>query len=721
MSFVQYSGPMCRAISNGGRRCPKCGSYSAAALANANRRLGREARKKVVAHLKEQGLVETASAVQAAPPSMLPEMMAGLGIDKSVLGNTPMPSVHANPPSAKLLIAQAKKEQQKLLTPQISPAQQALDEAQKRDAAAEIAVEDARKAVNRERARLRKATKELDAGTASAADVAAREKAFADAKAAHDAAKVDRALAADDLVAARFATRVDLDQAGADRMCAELTDDDVEAIARSHNRRFAGEANDALEGAGSLSLAGRARDTSVYSAAKIPVDTGDGITEVEGRLLDGGTGIYRRGPSDFLIVQRKGEAYYPVASAHSKHDALSKANRIPVMTAVEPLPAGATDMQRQAHAVKSDLALEVARRAADGSASSSAAHQQIIDNGMDGAHTKLVEAVGAGPVRADIYDGVKRHKKALREKAAVEAGRAAHGKVIAAGGSKQQADAAYDAAHRRALGTPTRGGGVIPHFEHKIPPESLGAEKHAALTRSGIRAFGAETAGDYEVIAQRAGNLQKWGFANSSGTLQVSSIQSLTASNTEFVKKHLDSKERSALTTYTGGSYRAINAAITGRDSAPSPSVKTTVSQLESAFDKFAEHNPNQQPMTVMRGTRVPSGWKGTAGEYIDQAFSVGSKVQIGKVTSCSTRESVAHGFAGHPPYMMVIRTRNGIPVKSISQYSGEDEVVVPPGTDLRCVKIEHNGLGGKPTVYLVAEDLVAETDTAPTPVGHAA
>ena len=42
---------------------------------------------------------------------------------------------------------------------------------------------------------------------------------------------------------------------------------------------------------------------------------------------------------------------------------------------------------------------------------------------MDGAHTKLVEAVGAGPVRADIYDGVKRHKKALREKAAVEAGR----------------------------------------------------------------------------------------------------------------------------------------------------------------------------------------------------------------------------------------------------------------------------------------------------------
>lgn len=721
MSFVQYSGAMCRAKTNGGRRCPKCGSYQAAASANANRRLGREARKKVVQHLKELGMVETAAAVQAAPPSMLPEMMTGLGIDESILGKTPMPSDHANPPSAKLLIAQAKKEQAKLLSPQISAAQLALDEAVQRDAAAEVAVEDARKAVNRERARLRKATKELDAGSGTAAEVAEREKALTDAKAAHAAAKVEREHVADDLVAARFGTRVDLDQAGADRMCADLTDADVDAIARSHNRRFAGEATTALQGTGSLALAGHPRDITVYSAATIPVDTGDGITEVEGRLLDGGTGIYRRGPSDFLVVQRKGEAYYPVASAHGKQEALAKANRIPVMTAVEELADGASDMERQAHAVKSDLALEVARKAADGSASTTAQHQQIIDKGMDGAHTKLVEAVGAGPVRADIYDGVKRHKKALREKAAVEAGHAAHEKVIASGGSPQQAEDAYFAAHRRALGTPTRGGGVIPHFDHKIPPDSLGVEKHSSLARSGIRAFGVETAGDYDVIAQRAGNLRQWGFTNSAGTLQVSSIESLTAANAEFVKKHLDGKERGALTTYTGGSYRTINAAITGRDATPTPSIKTTVSQLESAFDKFNEHNPNQQPMTVMRGTKVPSGWKGSASEYIDQAFSVGSKVQIGKVTSCSTREQTAHAFAGHPPYMMVIRTRNGIPVKSISQFSGEDEVVVPPGTDLRCVKIEHNGLGGRPTVYLVAEDLVAESETAPTPVGYAA
>ncbi len=46
---------------------------------------------------------------------------------------------------------------------------------------------------------------------------------------------------------------------------------------------------------------------------------------------------------------------------------------------------------------------------------------------------------------------------------------------------------------------------MIPHFEHKIPPESLGAEKHASLHRSGIRAFGKETADDYAVMHQRAG------------------------------------------------------------------------------------------------------------------------------------------------------------------------------------------------------------------------
>ncbi|RZL72711.1 MAG: hypothetical protein EOP32_38020, partial [Rhodococcus sp. (in: high G+C Gram-positive bacteria)] len=322
----------------------------------------------------------------------------------------------------------------------------------------------------------------------------------------------------------------------------------------------------------------------------------------------------------------------------------------------------------------------------------------------------LTDSVGGGPARADIHDGIKRHRRVLREKAAADAGEQARATALAVGATTAEADAAYAKAHRRALGTQTVGGGTIPHFDHDIPPQSLGADNHASLWRSGIRAYGKETADDYPVIAQRAGDLKAWGFTTGpGGHVQTSNIGALTTSNTQFVQKVLSYQERSALTTYTGGSYRSINAAITGRDANPSGHIKTVVSQLDSAFDKFRGHNPNQAPMTLVRGTQVPSGWKGSTEEYIDSAFTVGSRMEIGKVTSFSTNHGTAHNFAGHPPYMMVVRTRDGLPVKSISSYSSEDEVVLPMGTHLRCVKVDHHGISGRPTVYMVAEDLVAE------------
>lgn len=134
-----------------GRRCPGCGSYAAAAKANGNRRLGREARKKVVDHLKAEGLLDTAAAIQAAPPSVLQEFMEGLGIDPEILGKTPMPSTHSNPPSAKLLIAQAKAEREKLAGPKITAAQAALAAAEENVTAVDAEADEARKAVNRYR------------------------------------------------------------------------------------------------------------------------------------------------------------------------------------------------------------------------------------------------------------------------------------------------------------------------------------------------------------------------------------------------------------------------------------------------------------------------------------------------------------------------------------------------------------------------------------------
>jgi hypothetical protein len=133
--------------------------------------------------------------------------------------------------------------------------------------------------------------------------------------------------------------------------------------------------------------------------------------------------------------------------------------------------------------------------------------------------------------------------------------------------------------------------------------------------------------------------------------------------------------------------------------------------------------------MTVVRGASVPSGWTGTMEQYLETVFAEGARVVIGKVASASTGKDAAPVFArGDMPYMMVIRTRDGLPVASISAIDNnfetedqdiESEVVIPPGTQLRCVRVDRSvrwplGYGAErrmPTVYLVAEDLVAEAD----------
>ncbi|WP_228821369.1 ADP-ribosyltransferase domain-containing protein [Nocardia farcinica] len=680
--------------------------------ANGNRRLNRLARKKVVDHLKELGLVETAAAVQAAPPSILAELMTGLGIDPKILGDTPMPSTHSNPPSAKLLIAQGLAERQKLEAPQPTLAETRVMQAEAQFDEAKTEFDEARKAVRRAQHRLRVTKQKAEEDPSLTPDIATHEATLQAAKQAFREAEAKLGYASDDLAYAKFGLREDMEPAERDAYCATLTDDEIDAIIRSVNRTHTPDAESALAFTGGApALAGRDRDTSVYVHATLPLETGDGITMVEGRALDGGTAIYRRGSGDFVILQRKGEAYFPVATAGSKSNALAKANRIPIFTGLAELPPDATDMQRQAHDFKGKLIVEVATQAANGTVTSTEGHQKLLDKGMAGAVAELADSVGGGVVRAEIYDGVKRHKRAMREKAAHEAGEKARAAALASGASKAQAEQAYAKARRMALGTPTRGGGVIPHFDHKIPPESLGTEKSASLTRSGIRAWGVETAEDYSVIAKRAGDLKAWGFTDSTGKVKTSDITTLTSQGAQFIKAHLTTKERQALTTYTGGSYMKINAAITGRDSSPSPHTKSVVAQLESGFDKFREHNANTKPMTLLRGSRVPSGWKGTPSEYLAAAFKPGSRVEIGKVTSCTTSQSTALAFTGHPPYVLAIRTRDGLPVKSISQYSSENEVIIPPGTQLRCVKVENNGIGGKPTVYLVAEDLVAEDD----------
>lgn len=106
---------MCRSLKNGKRRrCPSCTSYPAVARANGNRRQSRLARRKVVDHLDSLGLVETAAAVLAAPPSMLAPFMAAMDIDPAILGDVPMPGAGPNGADATALVEQATAERAQL-------------------------------------------------------------------------------------------------------------------------------------------------------------------------------------------------------------------------------------------------------------------------------------------------------------------------------------------------------------------------------------------------------------------------------------------------------------------------------------------------------------------------------------------------------------------------------------------------------------------------------
>jgi hypothetical protein len=106
---------MCRSLKNGQRRrCPSCTSYPAVARANGNRRQSRLARRKVVDHLDSLGLVETAAAVLAAPPSMLAPFMAAMDIDPAILGGVPMPGAGPNGADATALVEQATAERAQL-------------------------------------------------------------------------------------------------------------------------------------------------------------------------------------------------------------------------------------------------------------------------------------------------------------------------------------------------------------------------------------------------------------------------------------------------------------------------------------------------------------------------------------------------------------------------------------------------------------------------------
>lgn len=681
-------------------------------------------RRAVYRHLAAAGLPKTAAAVLAAPPSGLTQFLSGAGLDPNFVASLKLPSTHAGAPPVDHLLDMLTAERVEHAggpvapvgdnaPPAVSPA----GEASESTGHVTDPVDDATspppeptKPVSAEQAAMDAANERWAAADAAykstAAGTAARKAATAELQAARD----ERALARFELAlskAKRASTK--------DAKYAELTDAKAAAIMRGIQARAAQTTDAAFDSITMPTVSDTPRDASKYSTGQFTVDVGSGQQDVEGRLLDGGTAIWRRSSGDFLVLRRKTDGtYYPVSAANSSAQAKEKAARIPLFDVADP-PEGAAQLTKQAHVLVEEAAHKTAADAAEGKAPTAGAQRTTLAKHLDEARATL-SAGAAGPFEAERYEATGRHRRRAMEKAADEAAKKAHAQALAAGASPAEAKAAAKKARLQALGTPTRGGGVIPHFDPKIPPPSVGKAQYDAAYRSGIRVFGAETAADYAVVQSRAGNPAAWGFSGATGGGQLpstSSISSLSQAAAPAMQT-LTSKEREAIKTYTGGSYQDINAAITGRDPHPSSYVTSTVTNIQAAFDRLAEHKKSSTEVaTVVRGTKVPSAWHGSRESYLAKAFPIGAKMQIGKVTSCSTSASTASSFngGGSVGYLMAIRTRDGLPVKSISLHAGEDEVIVPPGVDLRCVHIDTSG--NIPVVYLVAEDLVAEADQA--------
>lgn len=536
-------------------------------------------------------------------------------------------------------------------------------------------------------------------------------------------ARLSNALASHDPAATYHAAH-QLPAPDRDRYLAELSPLDVEDLARALNDDAAPEVDRAWATTPDPALSCTERDTSINTMGEITIcRPGRSDTVETAAILDANTAIYHTRNGSYAVGFRLNDqdGYTPIAVASTHRAAASMANRIPVLDEFEPPAGGLDDLEHQCYRAKADAAMELATQAAKDRLGTRDEQSAFLEERLDTARNEIIEAAGATPMRAEVNAATARHRLAQREAIAHRHGEAARAAAQAAG--DPDPDGAYRHAYDLALGTPTRGGAHVPHFAHQNPPASLSRSDYDALCHSGIRAYGAETRDDYTVFASRGPDLTAWGINTVYGTINTPDIKKLSAQHARFVNKTLSDDERTALRTYTSGqyigtgAYIAINAALTGRDANPSPSVRTTVAHLESALHKFRIHNTNTEPATVVRGTSVPGWWDGSREQYLGFAFPVGSKVELNQLTSASTRTATAVQFSTHNPnhYLMVIRTRDGLPVKSISARAGENEVIVPPGTALRCVHIAERGLEQRPTVYLVAEDLVAEADAAAT------
>lgn len=245
----------------------------------------------------------------------------------------------------------------------------------------------------------------------------------------------------------------------------------------------------------------------------------------------------------------------------------------------------------------------------------------------------------------------------------------------------------------------------------------LSREQREALWRCGIRAHGPESAADHPIIAERAGDPEAWGFfRNRFGWVDTSQVDDDDEDLTRFYGR-LSETECSALACYTEAWSEEMNRAVLGDEPPPvDPQAREMAHHVVSVVQRFAAQATRTRgwpPATVVRGVPVPTEWDDDPNAFFDVVYPVGARVQTGRITSTSLSVRYAETFARRPEnkhgYLMVIKSREGLPVAPVAADPFEAETILPPGSSLRCVHVERDSPGGKPTtVYLVEEALVA-------------
>lgn len=241
-----------------------------------------------------------------------------------------------------------------------------------------------------------------------------------------------------------------------------------------------------------------------------------------------------------------------------------------------------------------------------------------------------------------------------------------------------------------------------------LAPVGLDPERRLALWRCGIRAYGAESAADFPVIAERAGDLEAWDFY----TNRRGRIQTWQDHDVDDFLDDMGEADRDAITAYTAGWSPEMNRAVTGDEPPPvDPEARAMADRVVSVLTRFDEHaRADRRPAaTVLRGVPIPPGWDQQG--LFDTVYPLGARVDLGQIASTSHNTAVALEFADdEQAYIMVIQSRAALPIRSVSANPTEDESILGPAQRLRVVHVDPQGqaTAGRPAVYLVAEDLVA-------------